>query len=1465
MLIGCIFSSITMTVMSPTAFILEQTHSLVTTDSKVCRKVMYWNSRCLLRYGHSVAILVFFASIHLYSQGIPPDMSPTIRGKQNTSSEVRTLLQRYLDSAETMQYVDARKQEYFAREAMRIAESVLDTSAMIQSHLMLAESYSARAIRFRDVEECQQALSLAQLMNNPAEISSSYNQLSNAYRLLLRYDSSSVFAERAMYFAQQAQDSVLYMNALGNWAQVRVRKREYTIALPIFEQMKDFFATRQIPEAYIGTISRIGYLKGLQGDRVGEIAYYKEGYMLSRKQGFFMLTAHIASTLGAAEYHLQQYQNAVRSLVESLQLADSLEMFDIIEQNHLYLSRTYEALNKPVEALFHYKQFVSIVKRPSVGSNGEQQNLELRRYEEMVSDQQILLLQREAEKQRLERTIVSGILALFVVMTVIGILLWRREIGKRERVQHEQLQLFSSYTSDVITCHDLQGRYTYISPSMTAMLGYSAEELLGYNPYPLIHLDDIEEVKKSYKTMMQNKTTGRQQCRFRTKSGSYKWIEVTYKPILNQQGDITAFIHTTRDVHERVLAEQKLRASQESLRATLFNTPNVSVQWYDAEGKIVLWNKASATMFGWSEQEVLGKTLEEIHLFVEEHDYSEFHKTIQHIFATGETVGPYQYQFRRKDGTLGFGESANFAIPISDTYNVGNVGQQQICVCMDIDITIRHRAEAALQQVNEDLDTIFRTIGVGVAVNVNNRYVFTNQKFRFILGYTEEEFRSLSVIEEIVHPDDRVMIQQRYRERLNEVHPHHEAVEARYRHKGGHYVWMEISGLLMTYQGQKATLVTFIDITERRAAEERLLAREAQLTALIESTSDAIYSLDSAYQLVIFNTAYKTATKSLLGVDLEAGMNVLDFLPPSMAEITASWKRSFDRVLAGEQFSIIYEPEFLQEPSYTEIMFNPIHNDDGEVTGIVAFNRDITPVKQAEQRLRKNEAEARAVLESTTDQIYSLDSKYYLITFNSAYAAAARKLFNVEIKPGMNVMDFIPDAIASNPAAVAEEHQIWQGRYDRCLAGERFSVVYSQDLNGEVQYFEHLYNPIFDADGNVVGIVAFNRDITQMKRAEERIKDSERILHQTGQMAKVGGWEIDIAGDKRLVQCTETTLVIFGRPLDTLPTWEMLLSHYDESFHPVLEEIITKSIATRETQEYETQMTTCQGNRRWVYSQVHIEQRNDTTVRLFGAIQDITDRKETELLIQQQLQALEEKNAEMERFTYTVSHDLKSPLITIRGFLGMIQEDIQAADYSRVSKDLLRIDNAATKMQHLLEDLLELSRVGRVIKPQERFSMTILAKETVELLEGILTIRKVKVRVQADMPIVIADKERFREVYQNLIENATKFMGKDNTQPLIEVGCVYDDIEPIFFVRDNGIGIAKQYQQTIFGLFDKLDQHSDGTGIGLALVKRIVELHGGRIWVESDPGQGATFYFTCKQKNTDIEAPIVEESLAQSV
>jgi len=226
---------------------------------------------------------------------------------------------------------------------------------------------------------------------------------------------------------------------------------------------------------------------------------------------------------------------------------------------------------------------------------------------------------------------------------------------------------------------------------------------------------------------------------------------------------------------------------------------------------------------------------------------------------------------------------------------------------------------------------------------------------------------------------------------------------------------------------------------------------------------------------------------------------------------------------------------------------------------------------------------------------------------------------------------------------------------------------------------------------------------------------------------------------------------------------------------------------------------------------------------------------------------LASKNAELERFTYTVSHDLKSPLVTIRGFAGLAGTDLAAGKLDRVRLDLGRIVAASDKMQRLLEDLLELSRVGRVVNPPEDVALEPLVREAVELVKGLLDGGGVEVEIAPGLPVVRADRRRLLEVYQNLVENAAKFTGGASA-PRIEIGVRRDDDGRVFYVRDNGRGIEPRFLERVFELFEKLDPGADGTGVGLALVRRIVEAHGGRVWAESDgPGRGSTFCFTLPQ------------------
>lgn len=226
------------------------------------------------------------------------------------------------------------------------------------------------------------------------------------------------------------------------------------------------------------------------------------------------------------------------------------------------------------------------------------------------------------------------------------------------------------------------------------------------------------------------------------------------------------------------------------------------------------------------------------------------------------------------------------------------------------------------------------------------------------------------------------------------------------------------------------------------------------------------------------------------------------------------------------------------------------------------------------------------------------------------------------------------------------------------------------------------------------------------------------------------------------------------------------------------------------------------------------------------------------------IKKLEANNAELERFTYTVSHDLRNPLVTIKGFLGMLARDIKEQRQDKVDDDFKRIAGAADKMDALLSELLELSRIGRIVNPPEAVDFTELANEAIEMLDARLRAANVTVTVLPDLPGMYGDRLRLREVLENLIDNAAKYMG-DQPHPQIEIGARTVGEAPIFYVKDNGIGVETTYHTKIFGLFEKLDPSIEGTGIGLALVKRIIETHGGRIWVESEGlGKGSTFCFT---------------------
>jgi signal transduction histidine kinase len=300
------------------------------------------------------------------------------------------------------------------------------------------------------------------------------------------------------------------------------------------------------------------------------------------------------------------------------------------------------------------------------------------------------------------------------------------------------------------------------------------------------------------------------------------------------------------------------------------------------------------------------------------------------------------------------------------------------------------------------------------------------------------------------------------------------------------------------------------------------------------------------------------------------------------------------------------------------------------------------------------------------------------------------------------------------------------------------------------------------------------------------------------------------------------------------------------------------------------------GQLRWIREQgTVVENAAGKKIQSIGILQDITEQKNTEQSLREAKDSLESvvedrtreladtinklktevaerekvaselenQNAELERFDYTVSHDLKTPLVTIKGFVGMLGKDIADNNVERIASDFEKINSAADMMERLLNDLLELGRGGRIMGEVETCNLSEIAAEAIGMLESELRARHVEIVVE-DLPSVMGDPTRLLEVFLNLLENAIKFSG-DQQQPRVRIAALEREGGICCFVEDNGIGIDRDYHDQVFGLFERLDASVDGTGVGLALVKRIIEVHGGEVWVESDgPGQGARFMFT---------------------
>jgi PAS domain S-box-containing protein len=488
----------------------------------------------------------------------------------------------------------------------------------------------------------------------------------------------------------------------------------------------------------------------------------------------------------------------------------------------------------------------------------------------------------------------------------------------------------------------------------------------------------------------------------------------------------------------------------------------------------------------------------------------------------------------------------------------------------------------------------------------------------------------------------------------------------------------------------------------------------------------------------------------------------------------------------------------------------------------------IAEVKRTEEALRVSEERFRLAMEGTTDGIWDWNLQTGNAYFSPRYYAMLgyepnefpasfeswRRLVHPDDLPAAEKV--VLEALKGNAPYVVEFRM-------GSKSGEWIWIL------GRGKVVER------DDQGNAVRVAGSHSDIGARKQVEQALEESRSVLEATMESIKDGllvvssegiishhnarfreMWAIDapieIGGpDKDLIEYVLPQIQEPERFLDRI------LELYDST--DIAEDVLhLKDGRVLERISYPLIRDGLEGGRVWLF-------------------RDVTERMRHE-------EELRQRTDELTRFIYTVSHDMKTPLVTIRTFTGFLKQDIESQDSERIAKDLRFIDNASEKLSRLLDELLELSRIGRKVNPPVDVTLQELVGEALMLVAGAIIQRDVEVRVTEERVLIRGERSRLIEVFQNLLDNAVKFMG-DQTEPAIEVGVQEAETGLVIFVRDNGMGIDPRFRHKVFDLFEKLEPNVEGTGIGLALVKRIIEVHGGRVWVESAGiGKGTTFYFS---------------------
>ena len=662
-------------------------------------------------------------------------------------------------------------------------------------------------------------------------------------------------------------------------------------------------------------------------------------------------------------------------------------------------------------------------------------------------------------------------------------------------------------------------------------------------------------------------------------------------------------------------------------------------------------------------------------------------------------------------------------------------------------------------------------------------------------------------------------------------------------------------------------------IDKIRKTDEYLAFMVANMAAIVENSDDAVIGLDNDGTILSWNNGAKKMY--LYSSEEIIGKNIFKLILQDNIDELHDILKKINEGKFIHNFETVRQKKN-EEKIDVSVTISPIKDSEGAIIGASTIEKDITQQKIAERKLKEARDHLEELVEERTSEI------------GEAYKSLREN--ELKIKEQANLLDISYDAIfvrdmddkitfwnngaektygwRKKEALGKITHTLLQTKFPEHLNNVKETVLKEGKWEGELNHTKRNGEHIIvlsrwalqkDEIGNPQGFLEINTDITERKETEEKLKTYVTELEQSTEEVRSSQIELNILNHKYqdlfdtapvgyvilnskgiITEVNETMVELTGFPKSRLNmnAFILLMSYKSkDEFYRALNSVNDGPRQTAELELIKLDGTTFYALVEFVFNP------NDEQLRL--TISDITKRKKGEEQLKEVIEELKRSNHELESFAYITSHDLQEPLRTIANYAQLVERRYKGELDNDADKFLEFMVNGATRMKEMIQGLLDYSRVGTHGEKFKEFN----AEEALNIALSNLqsAIKENNAEITHDkLPLIYADENQIISVFQNLISNALKFCCMEYVEPKVHVSTKETDEEYIFSVSDNGIGLEEEYSNKIFEVFKRLHTMDEyhGVGIGLAIVKRIIDRHNGRVWVESKLGKGSIFYFT---------------------